>query len=87
MSRCQYCGEYNGDQDQYCFNYGRQLVYIVSQDGLDILVRDFKIQSFWTLRLFAYIIDAFIITVFGFTLSVFAYFPLLIGSLFGSDWA
>ncbi|MFA9495920.1 MAG: RDD family protein [Candidatus Bathyarchaeota archaeon] len=87
MSRCQYCGEYNGDQDQYCFNCGRQLVYTVSQDGLDILVRDFKIQSFWALRLFAYIIDAFIIAVFGFTLSVFAYFPLLIGSLFGSDWA
>ena len=39
------------------------------------------------MRLFAYIIDAFIIAVFGFTLSVFAYFPLLIGSLFGSDWA
>jgi len=48
-------------------------------------VRDFKIQSFWALRLFAYIIDAFIIAVFGFTLSVFAYYPLLIGSLFGSD--
>lgn len=87
MSRCQYCGEYNGDQDQYCFSCGRQLVYTVRQDGFEILVRDFRLQSFWAMRLFAYIIDAFIIAVFGFVLSIFAYFPLLIGSLFGSHWA
>jgi len=87
MSHCQYCGEYNGYQDQYCFNCGRQIVNTVSQDGLEVLVRDFKLQSFWALRLFAYLIDAFIIAVFGFTLSIFAYFPLLIGSMFGSDWA
>jgi len=87
MSRCQYCGEYNGEQDQYCYSCGKQIIVTVRQDGFEILVRDFRLQSFWALRLFAYIIDAFIIAVFGFVLSIFAYFPLLIGSLFGSDWA
>ena len=87
MSRCQYCGEYNGEHDQYCFKCGRPVVSTVRQDGFEILVRDFRLQSFWAMRLFAYIIDAFIIAVFGFLLSIFAYFPLLIGSLFGSDWA
>lgn len=87
MSRCQYCGEYNGDKDQYCYSCGKQIVLTVRQDGFEILVRDFRLQSFWALRLFAYIIDVFIIAVFGFVLSLFAYFPLLIGSLFGSDWA
>ena len=87
MSHCQYCGEYNGDQDQYCYSCGKPIVHTVRQDGFEILVRDFRLQSFWALRLFAYIIDVFIIAVFGFVLSLFAYFPLLIGSLFGSEWA
>ena len=87
MSRCQYCGEYNGDHDHYCFKCGRPIVNTVRQDGFDILVSDFRLQSFWALRLFAYIIDAFIISIFGFVLSIFAYFPLLVGSLFGSDWS
>ena len=87
MSRCQYCGEYNGDQDQYCYSCGKQIVSTVRQDGFEILVRDFRLQRFWAMRLFAYIIDVFLIAVFGFVLSLFAYFPLLIGSLFGSDWA
>ncbi len=87
MSHCQYCGEYNGDQDQYCYSCGKPIIHTVRQDGFEILVRDFRLQSFWALRLFAYIIDAFIIAVFGFVLSIFAYFPLLIGSLFGSELA
>ncbi len=87
MSRCQKCGEYNSDQDVYCYSCGAQLVYFSKQDGFDILFRDFRIQSFWTLRLIAYVFDVFFISVLGFLLSVFAYIPLLFGSLLGSNWA
>jgi uncharacterized RDD family membrane protein YckC len=86
MSRCPKCGEYNGDQDDYCYNCGTRLVYVSNQDGFDVLVRDFRLQSFWALRLIAYGFDVFFVSVFGFLLSVFAYFPLLFGSLLGSNW-
>ena len=87
MSRCQKCGEYNSDQDLYCYACGTQLVYVTRQDGFDILLRDFRFQSFWSLRLVAYLLDVFIISVLGFLLSVFAYVPLLFGSFLGSNWA
>ena len=87
MSRCQKCGEYNNDQDAYCYSCGSPLVYVSKQDGFDVLIRDFRLQSFWALRLISYMIDLFIISVLGFLLSVFAYIPLLFGSLLGSNWA
>ncbi len=87
MSRCLKCGEYNGDEDDFCFSCGTRLVHISRQDGFDILIRDFRLQGFWALRLIAYMIDVFIISVLGFLLSVFAYFPLLFGSLLGENWA
>ena len=87
MSRCQKCGEYNSDQDAYCYSCGAQLVFVSKQDGFDVLFRDFRLQSFWSLRLIAYMLDLFIISVLGFLLSVFAYVPLLFGSLLGRNWA
>ncbi len=59
---------------------------VSNQDGFDVLIRDFRLQSFWALRLIAYGLDVFFVSIFGFLLSVFAYFPLLFGSLLGSNW-
>jgi uncharacterized RDD family membrane protein YckC len=54
-------------------------------EGFDALLGDFRLQSFWALRLFAYIIDLVIVGVLSSLLSVFAFLPLLIGSVFGGN--
>ncbi len=56
-------------------------------EGVDVLLQDFRLQSLWALRLFAYLIDLTLVGILGFLLSVFSFIPLLIGSLSGENWA
>jgi len=56
-------------------------------DGVEALIGDFRFQSLWALRLFAYFLDLVFVGVLSFLLSVFAFIPLLVGSLFGNNWS
>lgn len=87
MPRCRKCGENNAHGDVYCKRCGAKLLEVTRAEGLDSLLGDFRIQSLWVLRIFAYLIDLFIVMVLGFLLSVFAFIPLMIGSLWGGNWA
>jgi uncharacterized RDD family membrane protein YckC len=86
MPRCSKCGEQNSPNDMYCWKCGARLTPEFRVEGIDALLRDFRLQSLWALRLFAYLIDLTIVGVLGFLLSVFAFIPLMIGSLFGGNW-
>jgi uncharacterized RDD family membrane protein YckC len=87
MLRCRKCGENNAHGDVYCKKCGAKLIEVARAEGLNSLLGDFRIQSLWVLRIFAYLIDLFIVMVLGFLLSVFAFIPLMIGSLWGGNWA
>ena len=54
---------------------------------MEALLGDFRLQSLWALRLFAYFLDLFFVGILSFLLSVFAFIPLLVGSLFGDNWS
>ena len=54
---------------------------------MEALLGDFRFQSLWALRLFAYFLDLVFVGVLSFLLSVFAFVPLLVGSLFGDNWS
>ena len=86
MTRCSRCGEQNDPNDMYCWKCGARLTPQFRVEGIDALLRDFRLQSLWALRLFAYLIDLTIVGILGFLLSVFAFIPLMIGSLFGGNW-
>ena len=87
MPRCSKCGKQNDPNDVYCWKCGARLPQEFRAEGLDALLRDFRLQSLWALRLFAYLIDLTIVGILGFLLSVFSFIPLMIGSLFGGNWA
>jgi len=86
MSRCSKCGANNDQNDLYCWKCGERLTAEYRVEGFEALLRDFRLQSLWALRLFAYIIDLIIVGVLSSLLSIFAFVPLLIGSLFGGNW-
>ena len=86
MPRCSKCGERNDSNDVYCWKCGARLPSDYRVEGFDALISDFRVQSLWALRLFAYIIDLVIVGILSSLLSVFAFIPLLIGSLFGGNW-
>jgi uncharacterized RDD family membrane protein YckC len=86
MPRCPKCGANNDSNNAYCWKCGARLPAEYRVDGLDALLGDFRLQSLWALRLFAYIIDLIIVGLLSSLLSVFAYLPLLISSLFGGNW-
>ena len=54
---------------------------------MEALLGDFRLQSLWALRLFAYFLDLVFVGILSFLLSVFAFIPLLVGSLFGDNWS
>lgn len=87
MPRCSKCGELNSPDDVYCWRCGARLPPEFKMEGVDTLISDFRLQSLWGLRFLAYIIDFVIVGVLGFLLSVFAFVPLMVGSLFGGNWA
>ena len=87
MPRCRKCGEPNSPDDVYCWRCGARLPPTLRAEGLEALLGDFRVQSLWALRLFAYFLDLFFVGVLSFLLSVFAFIPLLVGSLFGDNWS
>ena len=87
MPRCRKCGENNAHDDVYCKRCGARLPEVTRVDGFNSLLGDFRLQSQWILRVFAYLIDLFIVMALGFILSIFAFVPLMIGSLWGGNWA
>ena len=87
MPRCRKCGELNAPEDVYCWRCGTRLPPEYKMEGVDALLNNFRLQSLWGLRFFAYIIDFVLVGILGFLLSVFAFIPLMIGSLFGGNWA
>jgi uncharacterized RDD family membrane protein YckC len=87
MPRCSKCGELNESNDVYCWKCGARLPPEFKVEGVDALLRDFRLQSLWALRLFAYLIDLTLVGILGFLLSIFSFIPLLVGSLFGGNWA
>jgi len=86
MPKCSKCGADNDPNDVYCWKCGARLPAEYKVAGFDALISDFRLQSLWALRLFAYIIDLIIVGILSSLLSVFAFIPLLIGSLFGGNW-
>lgn len=87
MPRCRKCGEPNSPDDVYCWRCGARLPPSQRVEGLEALLGDFRLQSLWALRLFAYFLDLFFVGILSFLLSVFAFIPLLVGSLFGDNWS
>ncbi len=86
MPRCSKCGERNDPNDLFCWKCGERLQSNYRVEGFDELIKDFRLQSLWALRLFAYLIDLAIVGLLSSLLSVFAFIPLLVGSLFGGNW-
>lgn len=86
MPRCTKCGERNDPNDVYCWRCGARLPAEYKLEGFEALLGDFRLQSLWALRLFSYIIDLIIVGILSSLLSVFAFLPLLIGSIFDGNW-
>ena len=87
MPRCRKCGESNSPDDVYCWRCGARLPLSQRIEGLEVLLGDFRLQSLWALRLFAYFLDLVFVGTLSFLLSVFAFIPLMVGSLFGDNWS
>lgn len=87
MPRCRKCGTQNESGDVYCWKCGARLPPEIRVEGVEALLGDFRFQSLWALRLFAYVLDLVFVGVLSFLLSVFAFVPLLLGSLFGDNWS
>jgi len=88
MARCPSCGEWNQDDASYCRRCGHELVSPRRRTGLNRLTYDVGAQTLWVARVIAYAIDSFIVGAVGALLSLMAYLPLWVGSLFsgGMDW-
>ena len=87
MPRCRKCGEPNESGDVYCWKCGARLPPEIRVEGVEALLGDFRFQSLWALRFFAYVLDLVFVGVLSFLLSVFAFVPLMLGSLFGDNWS
>ena len=88
MVRCPSCGEWNQDDASYCRRCGYELGSPRRSTGFNRLTYDVGAQTLWVTRVIAYAIDSFIVGAVGALLSLMAYLPLWVGSLFsgGMDW-
>ncbi len=88
MVRCPSCGEWNQDDASYCSRCGNRLRSPRRGTWLNRLAYDVGAQTLWVTRVIAYVIDSFIVGAVGALLSLMAYLPLWVGSVFsgGMDW-
>jgi uncharacterized RDD family membrane protein YckC len=88
MVRCPSCGEWNEDDASYCRRCGHELGSPRRSTGLNRLTYDVGAQTLWITRVIAYAVDSFIVGALGVLLSLMAYLPLWVGSVFsgGLDW-
>jgi len=85
MVRCPSCGEWNQDDASYCRRCGNRLRSSRRGTGLNRLIYDVGAQMLWVTRIIAYAIDSFIVAAVGALLSLMAYLPLWVGSVFSGD--
>jgi uncharacterized RDD family membrane protein YckC len=88
MTRCPSCGEWNDEEASYCRRCGNSLGSPRRDTGFNRLAHDVGAQTLWITRVIAYAIDSFIVGALGALLTLLAYMPLWIGSLFSGelDW-
>ena len=85
MVRCPSCGDWNEDDASYCRRCGHRLGSR-RVTGLNRLLYDSGAQALWVKRVIAYAIDSFIVGALGAVLSLMAYLPLWVGSVFSGDF-
>jgi len=84
MVLCPSCGDWNEDDASYCRRCGHRLGPR-RVTGLNRLLYDSGAQALWVKRVIAYAIDSFIVGALGAVLSLMAYLPLWVGSVFSGD--